>query len=100
MLWAEDGALTITSDYFGRGEPEFDQGWGHFPGAEDTPETKAQFAWPLGDIVTALARAGLRIDLLEEYPSEADWRFGALLAAVRRLPGEFLLVATREPIAP
>lgn len=94
-LWATDGALTITSDYFGRGTPEFDRGWGHFAGAEDAQEVKAQFAWPLGDIVTALARAGLRIESLEESPSTADWRFGPLLDEVRHLPGEYVLIASK-----
>ena len=95
VLWATEGKLEIISDYFGRGIPEFDQGWGHFTGAEDATETKVQFSWPLGDIVTALARAGLRIESLTEYPSEAEWRFGPLLNQVSRLPGEFLLVATK-----
>ena len=95
ILWATDGKLEIISDYFGRGVPEFDQGWGHFAGAEDATETKVQFSWPLGDIVTALARAGLRIESLAEYPSDAEWRFGPLLGQVSRLPGEFLLVATK-----
>jgi SAM-dependent methyltransferase len=95
ILWATEGKLEIISDYFGRGVPEFDQGWGHFAGAEDATETKVQFSWPLGDIVTALARAGLRIESLTEYPSEAAWRFGPLLDQVSRLPGEFLLVATK-----
>lgn len=95
VLCATEGKLEIVSDYFGRGVPEFDQGWGHFAGAEDATETKVQFSWPLGDIVTALARAGLRIDALTEYPSRAEWRFGTLLDHVRRLPGELLLVATK-----
>jgi SAM-dependent methyltransferase len=95
-LWVADGKLAITSDYFGREEPEFDQGWSHFPGGEEATETKAQFAWPLGDIVTALARAGLRIESLEEFPSDADWRFGELLDEVRTLPGSYLLIATKD----
>jgi SAM-dependent methyltransferase len=95
-LWVTDGKLEITTDYFGRGKPEYDQGWSHFAGGEGATETKAQFAWPLGDIVTALARAGLRIASLEEYPSAADWRFGELLNEVQRLPGHYLLVATKE----
>ncbi len=95
VLWSTEGKLAIISDYFGRAVPEFDQGWGHFAGAEDATETKAQFFWPLGDIVTALARAGLRIEAMTEYPSRAEWRFGPLLDQVSRLPGEYLLVATK-----
>jgi SAM-dependent methyltransferase len=95
-LWVDEGKLTITTDYFGRGKPEYDQGWAHFTGGEDATETKVQFAWPLGDIVTALARAGLRIESLEEFPSTADWRFGELLGEVQRLPGHYVLVATKD----
>lgn len=96
ILWVTDGKLTITEDYFGRGKPEYDHGWAHFTGGEDATETKVQFAWPLGDIVTALARAGLRIESLDEFPSDADWRFGDLLDELRTLPGAYLLIATKD----
>jgi hypothetical protein len=50
----------------------------------------------LGDIVTALVKAGLLIESLQEFPSRADWRFGEQLAAVQRLPGDFLLLARKQ----
>jgi SAM-dependent methyltransferase len=40
--------------------------------------------WRLGTIVTTLIRAGFRVEALEEYPGE------------RKLPGTFLLYATRS----
>jgi predicted TPR repeat methyltransferase len=40
--------------------------------------------WRLGAVVTALARARLRLEALEEYPGE------------RRVPGTFLLYASRR----
>jgi SAM-dependent methyltransferase len=40
--------------------------------------------WRLGTVVTTLARAGLRVEALEEYPGE------------KRMPGTFLLYATRK----
>jgi SAM-dependent methyltransferase len=40
--------------------------------------------WRLGTVVTTLIRAGFRVEALEEYPGE------------RRLPGTFLLYATRS----
>ncbi|MEZ4710154.1 MAG: class I SAM-dependent methyltransferase [Caldilineaceae bacterium] len=94
-LWTIDGQLEITSDYFGRSQPDWNVGWGHFAGGENATECKAEFLWPLGDIITALARAGLRIVSLQEFPSTADWRFGERLDDVRRLPGEYLLVASK-----
>lgn len=39
--------------------------------------------WRLGTVVTTLIRAGFRVEALEEYPGE------------RKLPGTFLLYATR-----
>lgn len=94
-LWVDEGTIVIANDYFGRGKPGFDRGWAHFAGGEDATEMKVQFSWPIGDVVTALARAGLRIESLEEYPSDAAFRFGAQLAEVGRLPGQYLLVAQR-----
>lgn len=94
-LEVEDGMLRIAGDYFGRATPQYGRGWRHFEGGEDASETKVQFHWPLGDVVTALARGGMNIERLEEFPGEAGWRFGDLSSAARRLPGEYLLVATR-----
>ena len=47
-----DGAIAIVNDYFDR-KPEASTGWCHFPGAADAPETKWDWTWPLGDIVTS-----------------------------------------------
>ncbi|MFN8487230.1 MAG: methyltransferase domain-containing protein [Caldilineaceae bacterium] len=95
-LGMHEGRLDIVSDYFGRNAPEWGGGWSHFTGGENAIETKAEFAWPLGDVITALAQAGLRIESLQEFPSDAEWRFGAALDAVRRLPGGILLVASKS----
>jgi predicted TPR repeat methyltransferase len=46
----------------------------------------------LGQLVTALARAGLRVLALEEYPA----RPGNVARHDARLPGEFLLYARKE----
>lgn len=97
-LWAENGQLVVESDYFGRGKPDFAQGWSHFKGGEDATETKVEFSWPLGDIVTAVARAGLRVESLEEFPPDEEdrYRLGDQLDLARRLPGSYLLIARKE----
>jgi hypothetical protein len=95
-LWVENGALQLDADYFGRSKPDIVRGWSHFEGGEAAQEDKVEFAWPLGDVVTALAQAGLRITRLEEYPSAERWRFGDRLDQVKRLPGEYLLLAQRD----
>ncbi|MDE3025498.1 MAG: methyltransferase domain-containing protein, partial [Acidobacteriota bacterium] len=45
----------------------------------------------LGRLVSALARAGFRVEALEEYPLDAAGR-----RSDRRIPGTFLLYATRS----
>jgi SAM-dependent methyltransferase len=56
--------------------------------------------WTLGQIVTAVVRAGLAVQLLEEY-AEPFWRMGGVDAAAfrGRLPNAFALLA-RRPAAP
>ena len=85
----------LEEDYFGRSRAYAGSGWYHFKGGEDAKETKYEFVWPLGDVVTAAARAGLVIERLEEYPGGTEWRFGSLQSAMLRLPGEFLLAARK-----
>ena len=58
--------------------------------------SKFNFTWPLGDVVTSLCAAGLRIELLEEMPSQALYRFGENLDETAGLPGEFVLVASKD----
>lgn len=98
-LWGKEGKLEIISDYFGRSQPEVDTGWAHFAGGENAREVKFEFAWPLGDIITALAKSGLVIERLEEFPGGPSWRYGELQKESQRLPGEFLVVA-RKPQPP
>ncbi|MDP9379735.1 MAG: hypothetical protein M3Q29_06215 [Chloroflexota bacterium] len=65
-------------------------------------ETLFVFRWPLGDVVTAVADAGFRVERLEEFPNEiGDEAIGVLgeeaVVSLRRVPGSFLLVASKEP---
>ena len=93
-LEVHDGSIAIVGDYFDR-QPQRITGWRHFAGAENAADPRWQFSWTLGDIVTSVARAGLRIQSLQEFPSTAAWRFGDDLPTIRRLLGSFLLVAGR-----
>jgi SAM-dependent methyltransferase len=95
-IWIEDGELIIGDDYFARHKPHEGAGWSHFVGGESAQENKYEFSWPLGDVITTLAEAGLYIERLEEFPSKAVWRFGEKLSEAARLPGEYLLIA-RKP---
>ena len=70
-----------------------DVGWKHFdlPG-EPAQEQKYERFWRLGQIVTAVAGAGLTIRSLEEFSTiyETYWR-----AKDPRVPGQFVLIATK-----
>jgi len=90
------GSIALVEDYFER-RPQPSTGWHHFPGAEDARETQWGFPWTLGDIITSVAQGGLTIERLEEFPSTATWRFGDDLERLQRLPGSFLLVASKPP---
>ena len=88
--------MELVDDYFRRDRPMQDYGWAHFAGGEDAREGKVEFTWPLGDIVTAVIRAGLQIETLQEYPSTEGYRFGEKLEEARRLPGNYLLTAFKQ----
>jgi SAM-dependent methyltransferase len=94
-LRVEEDRLVVEEDYFSRDQVSPDSGWRHFAGGEKARETKYEFTWPLGDVVTAVAQAGLVVERLEEYPTGAAWRFGDLHGEKLRLPGEFLLMARK-----
>ncbi|MCY3913869.1 MAG: class I SAM-dependent methyltransferase [Chloroflexi bacterium] len=89
-----EGSIALAEDYFER-QPQPATGWLHFPGGENATETYWGFTWTLGDIMTSLAQAGLRIERLAEFPSTAAWRFGDDLEHLQKLPGSFLLVASK-----
>jgi SAM-dependent methyltransferase len=91
----EDGRLSVVDDYFRRTRPWTGSGWTHFQGGEAATENKFEFNWPVGDVVTALAEAGLVIQRLEEYPGGPEWRFGKDQGDVARLPGFYLILAHR-----
>lgn len=91
----KDGQIIIEDDYFGRRPVQYPPGWRHFAGGENAQEPVYEAVWPLGDIVTALAQAGLIIESLQEFPSRAKWRFGDQLELAQRLPGGFLLLARK-----
>lgn len=98
-LSAEGGEIVMKDDYFQRGRIEPGAaGWTHFDDKGRGTEPKYQFVWPLGDIVTALAEAGLHIQRLSEHPTREDqrWRYGDALEKARAFPGWFVLVA-RKP---
>jgi SAM-dependent methyltransferase len=95
-----DGRLVATEyDYFGGAEAS--KGWApeyidRLSLAEDDQSWKFARAWTLGEIVTALVGAGLRIERLAEYP--VDWWAGHrdLRPEDRgRIPLSFGIVARR-----
>ena len=87
-----DQASHWREDYFDE-SPIVDVGWRHFdlPG-EPAQEQKYERLWRLGQIVTAVADAGLVIRSLEEFSTiyETYWR-----EKDPRVPGQFLLIGSK-----
>jgi SAM-dependent methyltransferase len=87
-----DQASHWRQDYFDE-EELVGVGWRHFelPGAAATEEKHQRF-WRLGQIVTAVAGAGLTIRSLEEFSSiyKTYWR-----KKDPRVPGQFVLIADK-----
>jgi SAM-dependent methyltransferase len=86
-----DASLRWREDYFDEDLHVY-QGWSHFelkgpPATED----KVERFWRLGQVVTALARAGLVLRQLEEYPGKTSWR-----RHPSRVPGSYI-VSARKP---
>ncbi|GAA5011398.1 class I SAM-dependent methyltransferase [Actinopolymorpha pittospori] len=97
-LRVDGGRLAAVDDYFRRGRPQWNAAGPSClagTGAGDVMPESVEFRWPLGDVVTAIARAGLRIELVEEYPSESpDGQ--AAEREVSRLPGGYVLLAAKD----
>lgn len=96
----EDGHWQLTDyDYFAG--PEASRGWSpgfidHLSIPDAEQHWKFSRAWTLGEVVSAVAGAGLRVERLVEYPR--DWWTGHadIVPSERgRLPLSYGLVATR-----
>lgn len=96
----ERGRWTATDyDYFGG--PEASRGWApEYIDALSIPDDEQHWkfarAWTLGEVVTAIARAGLRLQEVAEHP--VDWWGGHADVSPEergRIPLSFSIVATR-----
>lgn len=64
-----DPGMVVTGDYFGRGRPRDEPMHPvNAPSGAPIQDDYVAFVWPLGDVVTALAGAGLRVNLVAEHP--------------------------------
>ena len=89
-----DASLRWREDYFDN-EPHVYRGWSHFEltGPPATEEKVERF-WRLGQVVTALARAGLVLRQLEEYPGTTSWR-----KHPSRVPGTYIVSAQEAVVS-
>jgi SAM-dependent methyltransferase len=110
-VFAED-SLDVAEDYFHSAEPRRWEGSGTYaePDAETEHNVSLEWKHTLGDVVSALANAGLRIELLREqnrgsafrrwpFMVEVAPREFALPPGLPRLPLTYTLLATRPPTA-
>lgn len=95
--------VRVTLDYFGRGRPHDDRPdpGKRVSGSPIEPDF-VNFTWPLGDVVTALATAGLRIRTVAERADPEMYLKGptaptsSARRAAERLPAAYLLLATKD----
>lgn len=109
-----DRGWNLARDYPSNGEPvPLEEGVGDYVGdsgggltpagftegdrAFQNPEGCFLFRWGLGEVVTALAGAGLRIERLEEYPYANGERY---FAGMRELDGRRMVPPENVPIVP
>jgi 2-polyprenyl-3-methyl-5-hydroxy-6-metoxy-1,4-benzoquinol methylase len=70
---------TVAYDYFDRGPRYWDEPGTYTDGPADTVSNRSvQFQHGLGDVVSALTAAGLRIDFLHEHDHTLFRRYGSL----------------------
>jgi SAM-dependent methyltransferase len=74
----DDQGQSIARDYFDGGPQVEDYPYTYTDGPPLTQTVSVQFQHRLGELVTALAQAGLRIDFLHEHDFEAFQRFETL----------------------
>ncbi len=109
-----DEGWNLARDYPSGGEPRLlDEGVGDYVAASggglapagfaggvegfDNPEPCYLFRWGLGEVVTAIAEAGLKITALEEYPySNGERHF----AGMRELSGRRMVPPENVPAVP
>ena len=85
-----DASLRWREDYFDE-ELHAYRGWTHFElTGPPATEEKVERLWRLGQVVTALAGAGLVVRQLEEYPSTSSWR-----RLPSRVPGKYTLLGQK-----
>jgi SAM-dependent methyltransferase len=97
----DDEGRWIATDYDYFAGPEASKGWApgyidHLSIDDDDQSWKFARAWTLGEVITAMLRAGLRLEAVAEHP--VDWWGGH--GDVRdedrgRIPLSFSVVATR-----
>jgi SAM-dependent methyltransferase len=102
-----------ANDYYSGGEPLAGTGLGDYVGDSrggltpagfvegvggfENPEPCHLFRWGLGEVVSAVAEAGLRISVLKEYPYSNGER---LFARMRELPGRRMVPPEDVPAVP
>lgn len=85
-----DESLRWREDYFDE-ELHAYRGWTHFElTGPPATEEKIERLWRLGQVVTALAGAGLVVRQLEEYPATSSWR-----RLPSKVPGKYTLLAQK-----
>lgn len=86
-----DTGYELAADYFGGGEPSVTRADGSYAVKDIGLEHQETHEWihPVGDVITALADAGLAIDFLHEHPADGPTRTSLADGGRHQLPALF-----------
>ncbi|MEV0380843.1 class I SAM-dependent methyltransferase [Nonomuraea sp. NPDC050643] len=77
----DETGRAVTNDYFERGPHVYDYPYTYTGSEVLDHQTSVQFRHPLGEVVSAVAAAGLRIEFLREHDHTLFPRFGTLVGS-------------------
>lgn len=99
--YSTGGAALIepgVNDYVGRSGPALaPSGWAEGVQGFVNPHPTHEFAWGVGEILTALAQAGLRLEVVREYDYATGWKG---FDDMKALPGNRWTVPDGQPALP
>lgn len=76
--WDDPDDFKMVRGYFHKFKPDEFEVDGSYSGAEIEEQIDYEWAWGMGDVITALARAGLRIEFVHEFPKMPFQNFSFL----------------------
>lgn len=94
LAQTEDGRAVVAEDYFDQGAHEYDDFSDYLDPSLVVRAKSYEWHWGLGEVVTALCQAGLRIEFLREFPQNFYYGYDGETQQRERYPCTFSLKAS------